>query len=115
MNGIHEVRGSIPLSSTFDSVVSSVMPFYVYILASEQDGSLYTGQTKDLAARLKMHNKGLVKATKPRTPYRLGYYEVYQTRAEAMWREWQFKTKWNTERKKKLLMNFDSAKASEFP
>ena len=37
VNGIHEVRGPIPLSST--------IMYYVYILVSTVDGSLYTGQT----------------------------------------------------------------------
>ena len=41
---------------------------------------------------------------------RIGYYELYQTRAEAMWREWELKKKWNTERKRKLLQSFDASK-----
>ena len=83
------------------------MPFYVYILVSEVDGSLYTGQTTDLKTRLKTHNKGLVKSTKRRSPYRLGYYEVCDTRSDAMRREWELKKKWNTGRKKRLVEGFD--------
>jgi len=29
-----------------------------------------------------------------------------------MWREWELKKKWNTERKKKLIQGFDEAKIS---
>ena len=86
------------------------MPYYVYIAVSLVDGSLYTGQCNNLVDRLRRHNKGMVKATRGKAPYTLGYFEVYQTRAEAMWREWELKRKWNTERKKKLIESFDSRK-----
>ena len=83
------------------------MGFYVYILVSEKDGSLYTGQTNDLNDRLARHNSGKVASTRGRGPFRLGYYEKYDTRAEAMWREWELKKKWNTERKSKLVSKFE--------
>jgi putative endonuclease len=84
--------------------------FYVYILKSTCDGSLYTGQTKDLRARILRHNKGYVKSTKYKIPYHLGYFEMYATRAEAMWREWEFKTKINTDQKNTLISEFDNKK-----
>ena len=34
------------------------MKYYVYILRSLQDGSLYKGQTNNPEARLKQHNSG---------------------------------------------------------
>jgi len=71
-----------------------------------KDGSLYTGQTSNLQVRIEQHNKGRVKATRTKAPYRLGYFESFDTRAKAMWREWEFKKKWNTERKKKLMDGF---------
>jgi predicted GIY-YIG superfamily endonuclease len=43
-------------------------------------------------------------------PWRLGYFEVFARRAEAMWREQEFKKKWNTERKKRLIAEFDRSK-----
>jgi putative endonuclease len=89
------------------------MGFYVYIAVSDRDGSLYTGQCGNLAERLRRHNSGLVKATKGKAPYRLGYFEEYETRAEAMWREWQLKKRFNTERKKKLIRGFDQGKLRE--
>ncbi len=81
--------------------------FYVYILISNIDGSLYTGQTHDLRKRILRHNKGYVHSTKRKIPYTLGYFEIYSTRAEAMWREWELKTKVNTQQKKKLIDGFD--------
>ncbi len=82
------------------------MPYFVYILVSLKDGTLYTGQTNNLKKRLEWHNKGLVKTTKPRIPYQLAYFEQYNTRSDAMWREFELKKKWNTTRKKKLIESF---------
>ena len=81
--------------------------YYVYILVSLADGSLYTGQTNNLKSRLDRHNAGLITSTKSKRPYEIGYVESYATRSEAMWREWELKKKWNTERKKKLVERFD--------
>jgi predicted GIY-YIG superfamily endonuclease len=50
-----------------------------------------------------------VRSTKRKIPYDLGYFEIYATRAEAMWREWELKTKVNTEQKKKLIEDFDKS------
>jgi putative endonuclease len=84
--------------------------FFVYILISLFDGSLYTGQTNDLQKRLQRHNQGYVRSTKRKTPYELGYFEAFQTRSEAMWREWELKTKVSTDKKKKMISEFDKAK-----
>ena len=64
---------------------------YVYILRCG-DGSLYTGWTNDLAARVKAHNAGVgAKYTRSRRPVELVYYESFETREEAMSREWHLK------------------------
>ena len=83
------------------------MPYYVYILVSERDHTLYTGQTKDLRRRIQRHNKGLIKSTKGKVPYTLQYFEEFASRSAAMAREWELKKKWNTERKRKLIDGFD--------
>ncbi len=49
------------------------MPFYVYILRSEKDGTLYTGQTENMQKRLQEHNSGKIKSTKSKIPYKLIY------------------------------------------
>jgi predicted GIY-YIG superfamily endonuclease len=53
--------------------------------------------------------------TRSEAPFRLGYFETFTTRSEAMWREWEFKKKWNSERKRKLVESFDITKAQVIP
>ena len=64
---------------------------YVYILRCA-DGTLYTGWTNDLAARLQKHNSGKgAKYTRARLPVTLAYYEEYETAREAQSREVKIK------------------------
>ncbi|MGN0985643.1 MAG: GIY-YIG nuclease family protein [Candidatus Enterenecus sp.] len=64
---------------------------YCYILRCG-DGSLYTGWTNDLAKRLATHSAGKGgKYTRSRLPVELVYYEEYETKEEAMAREWAVK------------------------
>lgn len=74
---------------------------YTYILRCS-DGSLYTGWTNNLEKRIKDHNDGKgAKYTKPRRPVVLAYYEEFQTKEEAMRREWEIK---RLSRKRKIEM-----------
>ena len=59
---------------------------YTYILRC-RDGSLYTGWTNNLEKRLNCHNAG--KGAK--FPVELAYFETFQTKKEAMQREWEIK------------------------
>lgn len=64
---------------------------YTYIVKCS-DGSLYTGWTNDLEKRVAAHNEGKgAKYTKYRRPVELVYYEKFQTKEEAMHREWEIK------------------------
>ena len=64
---------------------------YTYILRCK-DNSLYTGWTTDLNRRVKAHNEGKgAKYTKSRRPVELVYYENFQTKEEAMKREYEIK------------------------
>ena len=64
---------------------------YTYILLCS-DNTYYTGWTNDLSKRLKAHNSGNgARSTKPRLPVSLVYYEVFETRREAMHREYEIK------------------------
>ncbi|GAA0804998.1 GIY-YIG nuclease family protein [Clostridium sp. AF19-22AC] len=64
---------------------------FTYILRCN-DGSLYTGWTNDLEKRLGDHNAGKgAKYTKGRRPVELAYYEIYETKEEAMKREYAIK------------------------
>lgn len=64
---------------------------YTYILRC-RDNSLYTGWTNNLEKRFEAHNAGKgVKYTKARLPVELVYYEEFQTKEEAMRREFAIK------------------------
>lgn len=64
---------------------------YTYIVKCS-DNTLYTGWTNDLEKRIKTHNAGKgAKYTKSRLPVTLVYYETFQTKEEAMRREWEIK------------------------
>ena len=64
---------------------------YTYILKCKDD-SLYTGWTNDLKKRITSHNAGKgAKYTKAGRPVELVYYEEFQTREEAMKREYAIK------------------------
>ena len=86
----------------------------MYILKSSLDGTYYTGQTNNLKNRITKHNKGQIKSTKSKAPYKLCYFEEFENRSEAMWKEWELKKKWNTERRNKLVSSFDKTKLEEF-
>lgn len=72
---------------------------YTYIVECS-DGTLYTGWTNNLEKRIVMHNSGKgAKYTKTRIPVVLRYYEEFQTKEEAMAREYRIK---QLSRKEKL-------------
>ncbi|MDO4869005.1 MAG: GIY-YIG nuclease family protein [Bacillota bacterium] len=56
------------------------------------DGSLYTGWTNDIEKRLETHNAGTGgKYTRSRLPVRLVHIEYFDTKKEAMSREYAIK------------------------
>jgi putative endonuclease len=64
---------------------------YVYILRCN-DGTLYTGWTNDLINRVNIHNKGKgAKYTRARLPVKLVYYETYNSKRDALKREYEIK------------------------
>lgn len=64
---------------------------YTYILTCA-DGTFYCGWTNDLDKRVKAHNQGQgAKYTRPRRPVALSYYEAYETKQEALRREYVIK------------------------
>ena len=67
--------------------------FFAYILKSDQTGSNYYGHCEDLEARLKSHNAGRVRSTKSKRPWKIHYYEEFQTKSEAYKRELYFKSR----------------------
>ncbi len=64
---------------------------YTYLLECA-DGTLYCGWTNNLDRRVQVHNEGRgAKYTRSRRPVRLVYYEEFDSREEAMSREWHLK------------------------
>ena len=67
------------------------MKHYAYIVECA-DGTYYCGYTNDLEKRIETHNRGKgAKYTRPRLPGVLVYYEEFETKEEAMSREWHLK------------------------
>ena len=68
------------------------MSNYTYILKCA-DNTLYCGWTNDLEKRLAAHNAGTAaKYTRTRRPVKLVYYEEFETKQEAMSREFHIKS-----------------------
>lgn len=75
------------------------MSHFIYILQCADD-SLYTGYTTDIQKRLEEHNgtgdtkrarSAGAKYTRPRRPVEMVYNELYDTRSDAMQREYAIK------------------------
>jgi putative endonuclease len=76
------------------------MACYCYIVQCS-DGSFYTGWTKDLERRVKMHNAGRgARYTRTRRPVKLVYQESQEDISSAMKRERAIKTMTRTQKQK---------------
>ena len=77
--------------------------YYVYILASDRNGTLYVGVTNDLARRVYEHRNDLIEGfTKRYGVHRLVWFEVHGDINEAILREKRIK-KWNRSWKLRLI------------
>ena len=77
--------------------------YFVYILASAFNGTLYIGVTNDLIRRVAEHKAGIVKGfTKEYAVYRLVYFEHTESVEAAITREKQLKN-WHRDWKKNLI------------
>ena len=64
------------------------MAYYVYILASDRNGTLYVGVTNDLLRRVYEHKEGVAEGfTKRHGVKRLVYFEVHDSVEAAIHRE----------------------------
>ena len=76
---------------------------YVYILASQRNGTLYVGVTSDLLRRVWQHKEGFVEGfTKQYGVKQLVWYESHESLEAAITREKQIK-KWNRAWKIELI------------
>jgi putative endonuclease len=77
--------------------------FHVYIMASQRNGTLYTGVTSDLVKRVWQHKSDVVPGfTQKYAVHTLVYYEEHATAIDAITREKQLK-KWNRDWKLRLI------------
>jgi putative endonuclease len=77
--------------------------YYVYILASQRNGTLYVGVTNDLIRRVQEHREGLVPGFTKRYGVKLlVYFEAHQEITEAILREKRIK-RWQRNWKLQLI------------
>jgi putative endonuclease len=75
----------------------------VYILASQRNGTLYVGVTRDLARRVFEHKENAIEGfTKEYGVHTLVFYEFHETMNDAMTREKRIKN-WRREWKLQLI------------
>ncbi|HLD18287.1 MAG TPA: GIY-YIG nuclease family protein [Patescibacteria group bacterium] len=78
------------------------MLYTVYAIASIGRKYVYIGMTDNLERRMKQHQNGLNRTTKPYRPFEQIYTETFSTRWEAREREKKLKT--GSEREKLYLL-----------
>jgi len=77
--------------------------YFVYILTSKMNGTLYIGLTNDLLRRIHEHKEDLVEGfTKRYSIHMLVYYEIFSNVSDAILREKRIK-KWNRQWKINLI------------
>ena len=81
--------------------------FYVYITASNRNGTLYIGMTSDLARRTREHRGSSgSKFTKKYAVKKLVYYEKHECKEDAKEKEKQMKG-WKRQWKMRLVDHFN--------
>ncbi len=66
--------------------------YYIYVIKSIQHDFYYKSHCENLEKRLSEHNKGSTISIKPYLPFEIVYFEIFNTREEAITREKYFKT-----------------------
>jgi putative endonuclease len=80
--------------------------YYVYVLMSLKDKSLYIGYTADLKKRIREHKEGKSRSTKFRRPFKLIFYEAFLNRIDAKRREDYLKSGWDRRSLSKMLKKY---------
>jgi len=82
--------------------------YYLYVLQCS-DGSLYTGTTNDIEKRLATHSQGKgSKYVRAHLPFKLVYSEQFESKIDALKREYEVK-QWSRQKKMKVLKIAESA------
>ena len=81
--------------------------YYIYIMSSPNDSTLYIGVTNDIERRIQEHKSGLIPGfTQKYNCCKLVYYEQYSDINQAIEREKKLK-KWRREKKDWLIRTFN--------
>ena len=81
--------------------------YFVYILASKKNGTLYIGVTNNLLKRVYEHKNNLVEGfTRKYDVHNLVYYEIFRNIQDAITREKNMK-KWKRKWKMKMIEEFN--------
>ena len=81
--------------------------YYVYILASKKNGTIYIGLTSNLLKRVNEHKSNIAEGfTKKYNCHFIVYYEHFTFIEHAIDREKEIK-KWRREKKDKLVTSFN--------
>ena len=75
------------LRAFFVCTQKNLAMYFTYILQSEVDKSFYIGYTSDLQKRLSGHNAGMSRYTSKKAPWKIVYFESFETKSEAIKRE----------------------------
>lgn len=86
--------------------------YYVYVLESQKDNSLYVGYTTNLRERIKSHQKGKNFSTKYKLPIKIIFYEAYLDKADAKRRELYLKTTKGKTTLRSMLRKYFGRKSS---
>ncbi|WGK66057.1 GIY-YIG nuclease family protein [Croceiramulus getboli] len=87
------------------SIEKVMVLIWVYAISSVNQNYIYVGMTQDLFARIKRHNAGRERTTKPYLPYELIYSDSFETRALARKKEKFLKTGVGKEKLRLLRSN----------
>jgi putative endonuclease len=88
------------------------MSYWVYIIESLQDHSFYIGYSENLENRLKQHNNGESIYTSRKIPWKLVYYEEFESKSSAIKRERFLKKQRNSNFYRSLRDNFKQTECS---
>ena len=66
--------------------------YYAYVLKSIPYEFYYKGHCHDLEKRLDQHNSGMTGSIRPYVPFKVIYFEEFETEKEAIIREKYFKS-----------------------
>jgi putative endonuclease len=67
--------------------MSDTEQFFVYAIKSINRNYIYVGLTDNVERRVSQHNNGYERTTKPYAPFKLIYWEKFNSRQEARQKE----------------------------